>query len=164
MSKQGDHYQKPPMRLTLSDVKKNVSSSKFCCVNFPLMNIPLENIVLDELHLLLRITDVLLSNLIEDSMEWDDRDDFVKSRGAPKGVHLRSLTQLINTCGVTFSVWEKKNGDGSGSGKMDWTSLMGDERKKLLRNLPGKLEASKNVIQADTAQTVVKIWKVTLMH
>ena len=101
-----------------------------------------------------------MSNLIEDAMEWDDKEDFLKKRGEPKGNHLRNLTQVINSCGVTFSVWEKKDGDGKGTGKMDGTSLLGDERKKLLRNLPGRLEASTNAIQCDTSKTVVKIWKV----
>lgn len=57
-------------------------------------------------------------------------------------------------------MWEKKDGDGKGMGKMDWTSLMGDERKKLLKNLPAKLESSQDSIHRDTAQTVIKIWKV----
>lgn len=160
MSKPGDFYSKPPMAFTLADVKKHATSSEFCCINQPLLNIPLHHIVLDELHLLLRITDVLLANLIEDAMEWDDREDFLKRRGETKGVHLRNLTQVINSCGVTFSVWEKKDGDGKGTGKMDWTSLMGDERKKLLKNLPAKLEASQDSINHDTAETVIKIWKV----
>ena len=37
---------------------------------------------------------------------------------------------------------------------------MGDERKKLLKNLPAKLEASQDSINHDTAETVIKIWKV----
>lgn len=45
-------------------------------------------------------------------------------------------------------------------GKMDWKSLMGDERKNLLKNLPAKLESSQDSIHRDTAQTVIKIWKV----
>lgn len=44
---------------------------------------------------------------------------------------------------------------------MDWTSLMGDEKKKLLHTLPDKLESStEEVIHQDTAETVIKIWKV----
>ena len=93
-------------------------------------------------------------------MELDDKKDFLK-KGEPKGVNLRKLTQLINSCGVTFSVWEKRNEDSKGSGEMDWTSLMGDERKKLLRTLPEKLESSsEEVIHQDTAGTVIKLWKV----
>lgn len=77
MSKPSDTYSKPPMHLTLEDVKTYATTNEFCCVEPPLLNVPLDHIVLDELHLLLRFTDVLLSNLLEDAMEWDDKDDFI---------------------------------------------------------------------------------------
>ena len=159
-----DTYNKPPMSLPLEDVKKCAKTGEFCCVNSPLLNIPLDHIILDELHLLLRFTDVLLSNPIEDAMELDDKDDFFKKKGEPKGTHLRKLTQLINSCGVTFSVWEKKDGDGKGMGKIDWTSLMGDEKKKLLRTLATKLGESNDVIHADSKDTVVKLWLVRKIY
>lgn len=152
--------QQTPNGVHFGRLREHATSCEFCCINQPFLNIPLHRIVLDELHLLLRITDVLVGNLIEDAMEWDDREDFSKKRGEPKGCHLSHLTQVINSCGITFSVWEKKDGDGKGMGKMDWTSLMGDERKKLLKNLPAKLESSQDSIHRDTAQTVIKIWKV----
>ena len=103
-----DTYNNPPMSLTFEDVKKYAKTGEYCCIDSPLLNIPLDHIILDELHLLLRFTDVLMSNLIEDAMELDDKDDFLKKKGEPKGTHLRKLTQLINSCGVTFSVWEKR--------------------------------------------------------
>jgi hypothetical protein len=60
--------------MALADVKKYASDkNQFCCKHMPLLNVPLCNIVLDELHLLLRVTDILLSNLIEDAMELDDK-------------------------------------------------------------------------------------------
>ncbi|XP_068757380.1 uncharacterized protein [Montipora capricornis] len=158
MSVPYDTYSKPPMSLTLDDIKKFSKKGEFCCVESPLLNVPLDHIILDELHLLLRFTDVLLSNLLEDAMELDDKDDYTKKRGEPKGIHLRKLTQLINSCGITFSVWEKKDGDGKGMGKMDWTSLMGDEKKKLLRMLPIKLTESNDAIHSDSKDTVVKLW------
>ena len=37
----------------------------------PLLNIDLDHIIVDELHLLLRITDILTSNLITEAIEWD---------------------------------------------------------------------------------------------
>ena len=74
-----------------------------------------------------------------------------------KKVHLDKLIQVINSCGVSFSVWEKRNADGKRSGTWDWTSLVGDDRKTVLKVLPSKLEP---FIQQDTARTVVKLWKV----
>ena len=66
---------------------------------------PLYNSVLDELHLPLRVTNILLSKLIEDVMELDDKKDFTK-KGEPIGVCLQKLIQLINSCGITFSMGE----------------------------------------------------------
>lgn len=119
------------------------------------------HIVLDELHLLLRITDILLSNIIEDAIELDDKDDYLtKKKGESKGVDLASLIRLMNSCGVTFTIWEKRDEDGKGTGKKDWTSLMGDEKKKLLQNFPTKLESCADVIHLDTSPTTIKLWKV----
>ena len=71
--------------------------------------------------------------------------------------HLNSLIEAIDSCGVSFSVWEKRNADGKGSGTCDWTNLMGDDRNILLRELPKMMES---LIQQDTAKTVVELWKV----
>lgn len=163
MSKPETEYTKAPMAFTFDDIESLVQSRKFGFVETPLIRIPFDPIVLDELHLLLRITDVLLANLIGDAMEWDDKSDFLKKKGEAKGVHLHKLVQTINSCGVTFTIWEKKDGDGHGSGKMDWTSLMGAEKKKLLKLLPLKLEATTEAIQPDSLRTVIQLWKVLII-
>lgn len=161
MTKPEQYYNQPPLALSLEQVKKYAESDEFGCKYMPLLEIPLSNIVLDELHLLLRVTDILLANLIEDAMELDDKMDFLKKKGEPKGVHLQKLVQVINGCGITFSVWEKRDNEGKCSGKKDWTSLMGDEKKKLLRTLPEKLESNQDeIIHGDTAGTVIQLWKV----
>ena len=41
------------------------------CRNQPLFKIKVDNIVIDELHLMLRITDRLEEGLIKDIMKWD---------------------------------------------------------------------------------------------
>lgn len=107
---------------------------------------------------MLRVTDVLIGNIIEDVMQWDDKES-ARAHTGKKTIHLHvdKLTQAINSCGVSFSVWEKRNADGKGSGTWDWTSLMGDDRKTLLKVLPCKLEP---LLQQDTAKTVVELWKV----
>ncbi|PFX24138.1 Intraflagellar transport protein 22-like [Stylophora pistillata] len=86
---------------------------------------------------------------------WQEKESLLTPTGKKK-IHLDKLTQAINSCGVSFSVWEKRNADGRGSGTWDWTSLMGDDRKTLLKNLPCKLEP---LLQQDTAKTVVELWK-----
>ena len=42
------------------------------CHATPFFNTPLENIVIDELHLMLRITDRLEEGLIMDIVKWDE--------------------------------------------------------------------------------------------
>ena len=71
--------------------------------------------------------------------------------------HLNALVKCINSCGVCFSVWEKKNADGNGSGTFDFTSLMGLDKKLLLEHLPANLEG---VIRPEGSNTVTKLWKV----
>ena len=165
MAKSDKYYNQPPMALTLADVKNYASDKhQFCCKDMPLLDVQLSNVVLDELHLLLRVTDILLANLIEDAMELDDKKDFLKRKGEPKAVNLRKLTQLINSCGITFSIWEKTDDDGRGSGKIDWTSLMSNEKKKLLHTLPDKLhQTTEEIIHQDTG-TVIKLWKVLFIR
>ena len=92
-------------------------------------------------------------------IEWDDEEAHKNKVSNPKaiGQHLQEAVQTINKCGVTFHVWEKKNADGKGSGTCDWTSLMGNEKKLLLRTFP---EHFSTLLRKDTAGTVQKIWKV----
>ena len=56
----------------------------------------------------------------------------------------------IKSCGVSFYT-SSKSGEG-----LDWTSLTGNDEKKVLRNLPDKLFF---IINHETHDTVVKIWK-----
>ncbi|XP_065182417.1 uncharacterized protein LOC135813127 [Sycon ciliatum] len=119
----------------------------------PLVNLPLEQVVIDELHLMLRITDVLTDNLLQQTM-WLDKQAKSKTLAGP---HTEMLVTAISACGVSFSVWEKTNADGSGSGRLDFTSLMGPDKKILLQNLPEKLEGS-GALNADTENDVLLMW------
>lgn len=65
--------------------------------------------------------------------------------------------QAINSCGVCFSVWEKKNADGKGTATYDYTSVMGSDKKLLIERLPAKL---KGVLKPQTSNTFIKLWKV----
>ena len=65
----------------------------------PLLQVEPDHVVPDELHLLLRITDVLLRNLIWEMVRCDH------SARAQRGSHTNHLQQLIDaitSCGVTF--------------------------------------------------------------
>ena len=73
-SKPSDYYNKEPLKRTLEEIKRLCPWSKdnYGCINEPLLNIPLtNNVIADELHLLLRITDKLLENIIDEVLEKD---------------------------------------------------------------------------------------------
>ena len=56
MSKPKDFYWDDSRKRTLEDIKLSAQKQQFSCQHPPLLNIPLENVVLDELHLMLRVT------------------------------------------------------------------------------------------------------------
>ena len=123
----------PPLARSLTEIHEMCSQSKdnFCCDKKPFLNIELDHIVVDELHLMLRVTDILLENIVIEHLDWDVDDDINKNKGEPQGLHSKRLIQGIPSCSVSFDVWEKKNADGKTSGKHDWTSLLGTEKKKI---------------------------------
>ena len=53
---------------TLESLKSGTKPGSICP---PLLDLPLENIIPDELHLLLRITDRLIENLINGAVQSD---------------------------------------------------------------------------------------------
>ena len=100
------YYNETPKCRTLENIKKlyQSKSNNLGCINKPLLDIALDHVVPDELHLLLRVTDRLLENIIEEVMEKDSVNDFNKPKGHPKGVGLTNLVKAINDCGVPFKV------------------------------------------------------------
>jgi hypothetical protein len=101
--------------------------------------------------------DKLIKNLVIDAIEWDKKENMNKAPSQRSDYHLQSLVKCISSCGVSFNVWEKMDADGRGSGLHDFTSLMGSDKKLLLKALPDKLPG---VIRPQSSETVVKIWKV----
>jgi len=121
MSKDSGYYDAIPLKRTIQEMfqlSTKKSGENYCCCHKPLLVIPLDHIILDELHLMLRITDILIEKLIEDAMQWDDKESSssTKKRSVEKSEHVQKLTEAINNCGVSFSIWEKRNADGEGSG------------------------------------------------
>ena len=57
---------------------KNGSKDKYSCNHESLIKIDLEHIALDELHLLLRVMDALLNNIIQEVVGWEKRINFNK--------------------------------------------------------------------------------------
>jgi hypothetical protein len=135
----------------LAGKKKN-----YCCVHAPILNIELSHVVIDELHLLLRIMDVLIGNLVQEALQWDKRDNWGEKASEQNSVHVNHLIDVIRSCGVSFDIWEKTNADKKGSGLYDFTSLLGSDKKKLLKKLPEKLDG---VIPPLCESTVKTLWE-----
>ena len=85
------------------------------CIRPPLFHIELENIVLDELHLLLWIGDVLIHNLI---LFADSSDHRSKAHGGVVTSHIKELEVAIQSCGVQ----QKREANGKPiPGSYKWT-------------------------------------------
>ena len=95
---------------SLSSLKSDSQhSTRHCskhlgCIHPPLLNIELDNIVVDELHLMLRVGDVLLRNLI---LYADSRDHASREHRGEDANNLRQLERAIRSCGVSFQIWQK---------------------------------------------------------
>ena len=114
MDKDLDYYNSPPIQHTLEEVigmaNKKGTTNKFSCDNEPLIKIDLDH-VLVELHLLLRLMDVLLNDIIQEMIAWDKKTNFNKKKRYDSErdmTHLTKLQSIIRSCGVSFDVWEKK--------------------------------------------------------
>lgn len=69
-----------------------------------------------------------------------------------RGIHLKKFLEAVRECGVSLSIWTDKQGN------LDWTSLMGNEKKKLLRSLPSKFSS---FLPPEVCEKVTKLWKVS---
>eukprot|EP00731_Ephydatia_muelleri_P021708 Em0014g299a len=65
----------------------------------------------------------------------------------------QQLVAYIRSCGVSFTIWESESSDG----KVEWTSLTGEAKKKVLKLLPSKMKdiPLPNAFLDD----VVQLWK-----
>ena len=89
--------------------------------------------------------------------DWDREDSINKLPMERANTHMDNLIKVINSCGVSFNVWQKMDANGRESGLQDYTSLMGSNKKLLLQKLPSKLG---DVVKPETGETVIKLWKV----
>ena len=86
MSKPLEYYNEGDLKRTLQQLKDLYNSSKaFSCKNKPLFDIELDHVILDELHLMMRVTDRLTENLIKKVMERDSKHDFNLEKSQLKG-------------------------------------------------------------------------------
>jgi len=134
----------------------DLGNGEFCSIGKPLLNLELDHIIPDELHLMLRVTDRLITALIQTAQSYDKHQHRKShTRRAYKVLEGPLVTNLIadiRSCGIYFTMYEDDE-----TGKVEWPSLMGPDKLKLLKNLPGKLEGCQ---PSDIVELTQKLWKV----
>ena len=80
------------------------------------------------------------------------RDDFKRSAREERGKHQAKLIEAFRACGVPFSIWRDKQGN------LDWTSLMGTEKKKLITKLPQHFPS---ILPEGICDKVTRLWLVS---
>ena len=153
MSKGELFYCQHEMKKTIDEMVKLCTKkvSNYGSVHPPLLNVDLDHIVVDELHLMMRIVDVLLRNLIENAVNLDQKESLGKTSKTKR--HFDEVVNIIRDCGVSFSIWENRIKDGKGDSlkNLDWTSPTGTDMKKILKHLPAKL------LQADCVPSSARL-------
>ena len=139
------------MKRTLVSLYEDTENDRNGCKNYPLIDIEPDNIIPDELHLLLRITDVLTDNLIIAARLHDKQQN--RRCKLLEGPMVTALLENIRSCGVSFKIWEKR----MPTKEFEFTSLMGNCKKKLLRKLPAKFSSCQ---PACLVEDVTDLWKV----
>ena len=130
-------------------------NGKLGSINVPFIDLELDHVIPDELHLMLRVMDVLIQALIDTVLAYDRHQHRLScSRSSYKALNgpmLNNLVMSIRKCGVCFCLYEQADGS------MEWPSLLGPDKLKLLKNLPKEFT---NCQPAEMAKDVKKLWKV----
>ena len=74
----------------------------------PILNIELDYVIPDELHLLLRITDVLINNFITSAVSYDISNSTGKPKPLEGPMTLSLITEIRKHIGVQFNIYEKE--------------------------------------------------------
>ena len=98
------------------ELKDLFGNGEYCNERKPLLNVTLNQVIPDDLHLMLRVTDVLIEALIRTSVAYDKQQHHRQQRRHHhrtcqvafkilKGSMFQNLIKTINICGVQFHVW-----------------------------------------------------------
>lgn len=87
--------------------------------NQPLFNIELDHVSLDEWYPMTRITDPVTENLISEVMQRDEEAEYFKGKRREKRCIPGDPHNHHKKYWDPFSIWEKKNADGKGSGSYE---------------------------------------------
>ncbi len=106
----------------------------------PVLFPAIKHYIPDELHLLLRISDVLLECFFNDLFKKREFEQQIKSQ----------IEQAMKIIKVHFEFFKSK----SHNGKWDWTSLMGPDKKKVLQSFPVT-----QFILGKRGEDIEKLWR-----
>ena len=107
-----EYYSCSKLKRPLEDLKKSATKSSkesYCSVKTPLLNIELDHVIPGELHLLLRIMDVLINNLVKDTINWDVSDNWKRKKSEHTNTHLTELKDTIRSYCIPLMYGRKKN-------------------------------------------------------
>eukprot|EP00731_Ephydatia_muelleri_P016123 Em0009g547a len=90
---------------SIEDIEACAATNEHSVKYPPLLSI--DHVVRDELHLFLRIMDILIENLISYAVELDIRATR-KQTDLLQGATLKKVQASIQSCGVSFQIWKKK--------------------------------------------------------
>ena len=90
-------YNTTPLCRSLKEIKEmcQKKTDNYCCCSEPLFHINLDHVVVDELNLMLRVTDVMIDNLVREILDCDKEGEFDRIRGEKQGIHLQKLIDII---------------------------------------------------------------------
>ena len=108
------------------------SRQKYNVSNSPLFrNIPLTRVVVDNLHLFLRVADVLIDLLIGALRQLDNIDKTVKLQNLDRLTHLGAFQQCVQRMGIPgYAFWI-----GRESRRLKWRTLTGPEKLIVFKNI-----------------------------
>ena len=149
------YYEDPDRKRTVHKIEQSAAAKTLSVKEKPLLKISIENIVIDELHLLLRITDKLTTNMVHLMLEQDKRKEFKKQMSCDTFVN--RFQKAVCSTGVVFRIYEKMNADGSGSGQYDYTTLTGNDKKKVLSKLPDSFQEF--ILDQEIANSIAELWR-----
>ena len=92
LSKDMIFYESVDMARTADNLNSYYTSKQFGCKNKPLIEIEPRKVVPDELHLFLRIYDILMGNLLDDCRQLDNKAEVLKQ----KSDHVDRFVRTIN--------------------------------------------------------------------
>ena len=114
-------------------IKENIELASKCRKSFNVMhqpifpNIPLENIVVDNLHMFLRVADVLIDLLIGALRTLDRIKESMKIHTTDGRTHLSTYEAALKSIGISgFTFWVGKT-----SKTLKWRTLTGTEKLLL---------------------------------